>query len=394
MNEFVEVSKAKELLKVLAKSAKSEVVNLNESLGRFISAPVFSSMNVPSFDNSGMDGYAFCWEDSGESRKLVAVVQAGKFPEFALQKGTAVRIFTGAPIPKGADTVVQQELVMVVGDTIFFDLRKLSKGLNVRKAGSQCVEGELILISGTKVTPGTIGLLASLGIERVEVFATPKISIILTGDEIIEIGQELQAGQIYNANGPALLACLGALGIHNVDVFHVKDEKTEVSKVISKAIGGSDVVLLTGGISVGDYDFVKESLFENDVEQVFYKAKQKPGKPIFVGTKDEKLIFALPGNPASVLTCFIQYVRPTLHQLVGNPDAWSKPTYYAIDSDFNKKSPLTFFLKAKLENGRAVILPAQESFNLLSFGIADGVVEIPQDLEHVEAGSPVAFYPW
>ena len=306
-----------------------------------------------------MDGYAFCWEDSGDSRKVVAVVQAGKFPDFTLQKGTAVRIFTGAPIPKGADTVVQQELVTVVGDTIFFEQDKLSKGLNVRKAGSQCMAGELILNSFTKVTPGTIGLLASLGIGVVEVFAAPKVSIILTGDEIIEIGQELQSGQIYNANGPSLLACLHALGIGDVKVFHVKDEKTEVIGIISKAIESSDVLLLTGGISVGDYDFVKEGLLENGVEQIFYKIKQKPGKPIFVGSKGQKLIFGLPGNPASVLTCFIQYVRPSLQQLLGNPDAWSRPAYYSIDSDFTKKSPLTFFLKAKLENGRAVILPAQ-----------------------------------
>lgn len=154
------------------------------------------------------------------------------------------------------------------------------------------------------------------------------------------------------------------------------------------------MVLLTGGISVGDYDFVKGSLAENGVEQLFYKVKQKPGKPIFSGFKGQKLVFALPGNPASVLTCFIQYVKPCLLRLMGNSSAWQTPTYFPIASDFNKKAPLTFFLKAKLENGRVVILPAQESFNLLSFGVADGLVEIPQELEHVEEGSMVAFYPW
>lgn len=394
MHEFVDVSKAKELLKGLAISPKSHIIPLSQAVGKFTSNPVFAPMNVPSFDNSGMDGYAFAWDDLGESRKLAQVVQAGVNPDFTLEKGTAVRIFTGAPVPRGADTVVQQEWVTVIGDTIFFELEKLVKGMHVRKAGSQCQTGELILNSGTQVTPGTIGLLASLGIEQVEVISSPSLSIILTGDEIIEIGQALQPGQIYNANGPALIAYLSQMGITEVKVLKVKDEKSEVTRVIGEALEASDVVLLTGGISVGDYDFVKGSLVENGVEQLFYKVKQKPGKPIFAGVKGQKMVFALPGNPASVLTCFIQYVKPFLLRLLGNPDAWNAPVYFPIASDFNKKAPLTFFLKAKLDNGRVIILPAQESFNLLSFGIADGVVEIPQELEHVEAGSLVAFYPW
>ncbi|MFC5191052.1 molybdopterin molybdotransferase MoeA [Algoriphagus aquatilis] len=394
MHEFVDVSKAKELLKGLAISPKSHIIPLSQAVGKFTSNPVFAPMNVPSFDNSGMDGYAFAWDDLGESRKLAQVVQAGVNPDFTLEKGTAVRIFTGAPVPRGADTVVQQEWVTVIGDTIFFELEKLVKGMHVRKAGSQCQTGELILNSGTQVTPGTIGLLASLGIEQVEVISSPSLSIILTGDEIIEIGQALQPGQIYNANGPALIAYLNQMGIKEVKVLKVKDEKSEVTRVIGEALGASDVVLLTGGISVGDYDFVKGSLAENGVLQLFYKVKQKPGKPIFAGVKGEKMVFALPGNPASVLTCFIQYVKPFLLRILGNPDAWTAPAYFPIASDFNKKAPLTFFLKAKLDNGRVIILPAQESFNLLSFGIADGVVEIPQELEHVEAGSLVAFYPW
>lgn len=394
MHEFVDVAKAKELLKGLAISPKSQILPLSQAVGKFTSSPVFAPINVPSFDNSGMDGYAFAWEDDGESRKLAQVVQAGSSPDFTLEKGTAVRIFTGAPVPQGADTVVQQEWVTVVGDTVFFELAKLTKGLNVRKAGSQCLGGELILNSGTQITPGTIGLLASLGIQEVEVFSAPSISIILTGDEIIEIGQPLHPGQIYNANGPALISYLDQMGITEVTVLKVKDEKSEVTRVIGEALESSDVVLLTGGISVGDYDFVKGSLAENGVDQLFYKVKQKPGKPIFSGFKGEKLVFALPGNPASVLTCFIQYVKPCLLRLMGNPSAWQTPTYFPIASDFNKKAPLTFFLKAKLENGRVDILPAQESFNLLSFGVADGVVEIPQELEHVEEGSMVAFYPW
>lgn len=394
MEEFVTVGRAKELLQSLHIPRKTEQLPLTKAIGKLIAAPILAPMQVPSFDNSGMDGYAFAWEDTGESRKLAQVVQAGSNPDFTLEKGTAVRIFTGAPVPKGADTVVQQEWVTVVGEVIFFEVEKLNQGQNVRKAGSQCKKGELILPAETPITPGTIGLLASLGISEVEVFASPKVSIILTGDEIVELGDSLRPGQIYNSNGPALQSYLTQIGIAEVQILKVKDEEAAVVQVIREAMDSSDVVLLTGGISVGDYDFVKGGLEKNGVKQLFYKVRQRPGKPLFAGKKDEKLIFALPGNPASVLSCFIQYVKPCLQHLMGNPSAWAVPQFYPIAADFEKKPPLTFFLKAKLENGRVVILPAQESFNLLSFGVADGLAEIPQDQEHAEEGSLIAFYPW
>ncbi len=392
--EFVTVSKAKELLKSLDLPKKTEFVSLGKFLGKYTASPIISPMNVPSFDNSGMDGYALAWEDLGESREVVNVIQAGSGTDFQLKPGTAVRIFTGAPVPKGADTVIQQELVTRVGDRIFFEQDKVFQGMNVRKAGAQCQAGEMVVGSNSLVTPGTIGLLASLGILEAEVFVSPKVGIILTGDEIIEIGNSLAPGQIYNANGPALQAYLQLLGIENCQIFKVKDEASEVTRVIGEALGQVDLLLLTGGISVGDFDFVRPSLFENGVDQVFYKVKQRPGKPLFVGRKKEKIVFALPGNPASVLSCFVQYVKPLLQEWMGKVDSWSVPTYLPISSDFNKNAPLTFFLKAKLDSGRAVILPGQESFNLLPFGIADGLVEIPDDLVHVEEGTLVAFYSW
>lgn len=339
MEEFVTVGRAKELLQSLHIPRKTEHLPLNKAIGKLIAAPILAPMQVPSFDNSGMDGYAFAWEDAGESRKLAQVVQAGSNPDFTLEKGTAVRIFTGAPVPKGADTVVQQEWVTVVGEVIFFEVEKLNQGQNVRKVGSQCKKGELILPAETPITPGTIGLLASLGISEVEVFASPKVSIILTGDEIVELGDSLRPGQIYNSNGPALQSYLTQIGIADVQILKVKDEEAAVVRVIREAMDSSDVVLLTGGISVGDYDFVKGGLEKNGVKQLFYKVRQRPGKPLFAGKKDEKLIFALPGNPASVLSCFIQYVKPCLQHLMGNTSAWAVPQFYPIAADFEKSRP-------------------------------------------------------
>jgi molybdopterin molybdotransferase len=236
--------------------------------------------------------------------------------------------------------------------------------------------------------------LASLGVEEVSVFAAPLVSIILTGDEVVEVGQALQPGQIYNANGPALLGYLSQLGISTVKVYKVKDDPNEVIRVIGEALATSDVLLLTGGISVGDFDFVKEGLAENGVETLFYKVKQKPGKPLLAGIKGSKLVFALPGNPASVLTCFMQYVKPSLGQWMGNPAAWEQPSRYPLATNWEKQVKLTVFLKARLVSGVVEVLSGQESFNLLSFGSADGLIEIGEDQQALKEGTLVSFYPW
>ena len=394
MKEFIDVSEAKIILKSLQMQGNPIFLPLEKSLGRFTSLAVFAPMDVPSFDNSGMDGYAIAWSEAGESREVVDVIQAGANPDFDLEPGKAVRIFTGAPVPKGADTVIPQEYIERTGNEISFEANRFSKGNNVRKKGAQCKTGEEIVAAGSKITPGTIGLLASLGIGEVEVFPSPKIALILTGDEIIDLGNPLQAGQIYNANGPALQAYLELLGINELTIYKAKDEESEVTRVIGEALANSDFLLLTGGISVGDYDFVKESLEKNEVEQLFYKIKQRPGKPLFAGKKGNKLVFALPGNPASVLSCFMQYVKPCLMEWMGNSAAWAGPYYLPIAQDYNKRTELTFFLKAKIETGKITLLSGQESFNLLPFGVADGLAEIPLALEHVQKGSLVAFYPW
>ncbi len=230
--------------------------------------------------------------------------------------------------------------------------------------------------------------------EEVSVFAAPQVSIILTGDEVVEVGQMLHPGQIYNANGPALLGYLSQLGIADVKVYKVKDDPSEVIRVIGEALAFSDVLLLTGGISVGDFDFVKEGLAENGVETLFYKVRQKPGKPLLAGVKGSKLVFALPGNPASVLTCFMQYVKPCLAQWMGNPTAWEQARSYPLATNWEKQVKLTVFLKARLEGGQVEMMPGQESFNLLSFGSADGLIEIGEDQQALKEGTLVPFYPW
>ena len=398
---MISVSEAKAILQKQQIHRQVIILPISESCGYFLAEAITSRLDVPSFDNSAMDGYAFCWDDDflknkdeGISLQVVGEVAAGSFRDQVLEKGQAVRIFTGAPIPAGADTVIMQEKVQRQGDQIFIQKDQLEKGSHVRYRGSQCKDGAVVANPGKKITPGMVSLLASVGIGEVKVWKSPSVSLLLTGNEIKNVGEQLQVGQIYNANGPALEAWLSYLGVGKITTRKVSDDKEEVIESIAKALEESDIVLVTGGISVGEYDFVQVAMQENGVEPLFYKLKQRPGKPLFVGKKGAKMVFALPGNPASVLSCFMQYVKPFLLSWKGDESAWEQFELLSLMEGIEKKIPLTQFLKAEKLGSQIRVLQGQESFNLISFGTASGFVEIPEEVEKLDAGSLVKFYPW
>lgn len=391
---MITVKQAKEILQQNIPSKKVGKVSLRDAAGLVCGEDVFSPMDVPSFDNSAMDGYAIAWEAGVQSWELDGEVAAGAKETSSLAKGKAMRIFTGAPIPEGADTVIQQEWVTVSGNTISLQNQSLEKGMHVRKKGAQTQLGSLILTKGSLITPGGIGLLASVGMANVSVFLPPRVVVIITGNEIKEVGETLEHGQIYNANGPVLDAYLKQEGIKEVDFIRVEDHAASIRQAIQRALSNADLVLLSGGISVGDYDFVKEGLEKEGVQELFYKIKQKPGKPIFAGIKEQQLIVALPGNPASVITCFNQYVKPAICQWMGKKADWESKSFLPLASPVKKSPNLTFFLKIKIADNHVQILPGQESFNLIAFAQADGFAEIPEGVDFLDAGEQVAVYLW
>lgn len=391
---MIGVAEAKQILRQLDLPRKKIKIPISQASGYFLAEPVFSKIDVPSFDNSAMDGYAFIWEENLQSLQLIGEVSAGAKLNSTLGAGEAVRIFTGAPLPEGADSVIMQEKVKRNGAEIYFDLSESEKGKHVRYQGSQCRIGDRVANTGSKITPGMVSLLASVGVEEVKVWEAPKVSLIITGNEIKDLGEKLNAGQIYNANGPALESWLRDLGIHEINQIKVRDEKEAVIFGLKAALEISDLVIFTGGISVGDYDFVKESVEANQVGELFYKLKQRPGKPLYAGQKAGKVVFGLPGNPGSVLSCFMQYVKPLIRTWLGDAKAWREYVEVPLADDFEKKIPLTQFLKAELKEGKAHVLMGQESFNLIAFGMADGFVEIPEQIDIIQAGEKVKFYPW
>jgi molybdopterin molybdotransferase len=393
---MISVNEAKSILKQSSILGKNEQIPLEDSFGRYLAEDIFSPLDIPFFDNSAMDGYAIKWKDGDNSRKLRLFdkIKAGDLKESGIETDEAIRIFTGAPVPKGADTIIPQEWVKVDGEKITFDIGKFEKGANSRSKGAQNKKGDLIAHKGSHISPGMVGLLASIGLAKVPVHSLPSVGIILTGDELLEIGQEMQFGKVYNSNGPVLKTYLQQLGIEEIDMLEAVDDLEILQKTIDGFLNKFDVLILSGGISVGDYDFVKKCLENSGVKQLFYKIRQKPGKPIYVGQKNKQWVFALPGNPASTLTCFNQYVKPCLMAWMGSADSFEPTGIFPLFSEFNKKTGITLFLKAKMSNGQVHILPGQESFNLISYGTANCIAEIEEESDYMEAGTKVKVYSW
>jgi molybdopterin molybdotransferase len=393
---MISVSEAKKILNDHLILGKRIFVDLGAANGLVLAEDIFSPIDIPSFDNSAMDGYAICWQEDNPVRNLrpISKSKAGDMVVLTLDQNEAIRIFTGAPVPAGADTVIPQEWVKTENGQLVFDPEKFKKGANFRAKGAQNKSGDLIAKKGSPITPGMVGLLASVGMEKIPVYSPPAIGIILTGDELEEIGKPLAFGKIYNANGPILESYLHQLGIHAIQIGKAIDEPEKLQEKINDYLGKYDILILSGGISVGEYDYVKEGLHQAGVKELFYKVKQKPGKPLFVGQRKNQWIFALPGNPASTLTCFNQYVKPCIEAWMGKTDIWKPSGTYPLADNFEKTTGLTFFLKAKLENEKVIILPGQESFNLISYGSANCISEVGEEVQFLEKGTKVNIYEW
>ena len=391
---MISVTAARRILSENSERSEKTTVSLQKSRGRILAKDIHSPIDVPSFDNSAMDGYAMNFDGKWNEWELEGVIQAGDTSLIEVKTGKAVRICTGAKIPAGADTVIQQELIErnEEAGSITYQQDKIKKGSNVRLKGSQCKKGGLILKKGTLITPGAIGLLASVGVAEVKIYIPATVGYIITGDELKEVGTSLKDGEIYNSNGPMLQALLADIGIEKVVEYKAIDDKIELQKKIDEALEKHDVLLLSGGISVGDYDFVKDCLANAGVEELFYKLKQRPGKPLFAGKKDKKWIFALPGNPASVLSCFNQYVKPCLKFMMGHGEVWKPDRVLELEKDHPKKPGFTFFLKGRAEGDQLTILGGQQSFNLQSFSAANCLVELDEESDMVKAGTPVKIY--
>ncbi len=390
---MITVEEAFELVqKNIIPTTKTQKQSISKSLGFVLAETVLSPINMPPFRQSAMDGYALHPDSNREQENsiytIIDEVKAGDGHHPILKAGEAVRIFTGSAVPDSANTVIMQEKVTAEGTQLTIN-ETFSINENIRPLGEQVKKGAIALKKGTQLTPAAIGYLTTLGISEIEVFTKPSIAIVTTGNELIEAGQELTYGKIYESNSVMLQTALQSLGFDQVTITKVKDDFISTKNSLEKAISENDLVLISGGISVGDYDFVGKALLELGIEQIFYKVKQKPGKPLFFGKMKNKPVFALPGNPASALNSFYVYVQPSLQKLSGNLDFSLNRLKAKLTADYFKKGPRAQFLKASVKNGKVTILEGQSSAMLYTFAIANAFVYVPAEVNNLSKGDSV-----
>lgn len=385
------IEDAKALIKTHTLSPKESKQHIKDSLGFVLSQDVYSPINLPSFHQSAMDGYAISFSTPTTRFKIIAEVKTGDIQALTIKKGECARIFTGAMIPQGTTAVVMQEKVVANVDEINLEEPPI-KGSNIRLTGEQIKKNQIALNKGTVLNPAGIGFLTALGITDVYVYQKPSISIIVTGNELSRPNEKLEPGKTYESNSQMLASALNASGYTSDNIVWVKDDLKNTTQELELASKKSDVVIVSGGISVGDHDYVEKALQNIGVKEVFYKVNQKPGKPMFFGHNETTLFFGLPGNPSASLICFYHYVLLSLKMMSGFKDVELEKRELISQNNFIKKGSRPQFLKAKTNQSQVQLLEGQSSAMLHTFAQANALVYLPEPQQNVVIGDKITAY--
>lgn len=392
------VQKARKYIRdYLSPVQTKECLPLRSALGRVLAEDILSPFNVPNHDNSAMDGYALNADDlqpSGQTTlRITGTAFAGNAYAGKVGRGECVRIMTGAVMPPGCDSVVIQEQVQITGESISFGAG-VQRGQNLRYAGEDLKRGQTVFPAGHLVRPADLGLIASLGMGEVKVYRRLRVAFFSTGDELASIGQTLAEGQVYDSNRYTLYGMLARLGVEIIDMGVVRDDPQLLENALKEAAACADVILTSGGVSVGEADYMKQLL--NQLGQVvFWKIAMKPGRPLAFGKIGSAHYFGLPGNPVSVMVTFYQFVREAVLVLMGQPDPAPVPLLPAICVESLKKAPgRTEFQRGSLfleQDGSWKVRPIgnQGSGVLRSMSEANCFIVLPESCGNVPAGETV-----
>lgn len=379
----------------------TETVAIRESLHRVLAEEIHSNINVPSHTNSAMDGYAIRSQDipstNHKSLKLIGTSWAGRPFDGAVNENECVRIMTGAVMPANTDTVVMQEHVEVNNDNITID-KKQKANQNVRQAGEDIAKGDVVFQPGKYINPADIGLIASLGIGEVNVYRKPRVAFFSTGDELVSIGTELKEGQIYDSNRYTLWSMLTRLGVEINDLGVIKDTPEAVENAFIHASEKADIVITSGGVSVGDADFVKATL-EKLGEVNFWKVAMKPGRPLAFGKINNAYFFGLPGNPVSVMVTFYIFVQAAIEKLMGHTPKPRIQLQAISNSDLRKRPGRVEYQRGVYtlnDNGEYQVTKTgqQGSGILRSMSDANCFIYLPMESEGVRKGQTVEIWPF
>ncbi|HVT26838.1 MAG TPA: gephyrin-like molybdotransferase Glp [Lacipirellulaceae bacterium] len=406
---MLNVEEALKLVEEHAARLAPRRVPLREAMGLVLAEEVTSDINSPPYDKALMDGYAVRSADREPERQILEEIAAGAVPHLPLTPGTASRIMTGAPIPEGADAVVQVEHTELVDDyTVRLHNVEIMPGRNVLKMGASLRAGETILRRGTRLRAIEIAVLAEIGHAMVTVVPRPRLAILPTGNELVSVGERPASGQIRNSNGPMLLAAAGRAEVDAIELGIARDNREELARWIEQGLS-ADVLVLSGGVSAGKFDLVPKVLTELGVTLVFHQVALRPGKPLWFGVKTDGqrrvLVFALPGNPVSSLVCFELFVRPAIAALAGRGFVQLSTIQAKLSHTYEHKGGRAACLPARLTTATqgpagtgadqlssplVEILPWQGSADMATLTRANALACLPVDTRRFEPGSELS----
>ena len=399
MAELISVAEAQRLVLERAKPLEAERVPIERATGRVLAQSAAAVVNLPPFASSAMDGYALRSADTASAPVVLPVVEriaAGSPASRSLAAGEAMGIATGGVVPEGADAVVPIEVVEENEEGLSV-ASPVTAGANVRDPGGDVRAGETVLEPGVALGPGQVGALAAAGVSEVQCTKRPRVGILVTGSELRQPGEALEPGQIYESNGLLLATALGLAGAVPAQLGVVADDEAEHRRTMERALLGFDMLITTGGASVGPHDLVRKVQAELRVEELFWGVAMKPGKPVAFGVRRDHLVFNLPGNPVSVLATFELLVRPAINALLGLPDplpAFRKGTLAAAVRRNADRDELVRATRRR-DDGAEVLEPlsGQESHMIVRAGRANALVWVEAGEGELAAGSPVRYLP-
>ena len=396
MKTFISVAEARAIVLSRVDALPSESIPVKGALGRTLRTAIVSRDNIPPFDNSAMDGYAVRSADLAALPKVLRVIddiRAGTMPKRAVEPGACARIMTGAPSPPGADAVAPVEWTQEQGPESVVFHRAPRPGEHIRRAAEDVRAGDTVMEPGRIITPPMIGMMTALGYPTVEVGRHPRVAVVSTGDELSAASEALSPGKIRDSNGPALAAQVVSAGGEALEPLRASDDPQAIRRSVETALA-ADVLVFSGGVSVGTHDFVKEVLDEMGMETLFWKVRQRPGKPLAFGLLRKRLVFGLPGNPVSSAICFEQYVRPAIAKMLGRATLMRPHRKATLAASARKKAGLHYIARGIASFGPSGALEVRDTgpqaSNLYSSMMkANCLFHMEESMENPAAGTRV-----
>ena len=396
MKSFISLEEAIDILDENVKAIGTEEIDLINATGRVLAEDIYSLIDNPPFNKSAMDGYAILAENSGSNDKIKIIdkVFAGEVSNYEVTNKTAIRIMTGAPIPNGANAVIKQEDTIKNDEEHITLTKKIKANDNICFKGEDIKKGSLLVNKNKKIDFADIGIIASSGISKIKVYKNPKIALLCTGDEVIDVNSDLTEGKIFNSNKYTIMARVCELGYNILEVKHVRDIEGDIEKYIENISQNVDLIITTGGVSVGEKDLLNHAIDNIGGKRLFWKVKMKPGSAVLCSIVNNALVVSLSGNPTAALTAFELFVKTSIEKLSGIEKIEVKREKATLCDNFNKKSPQRRFIRGRvvIEEGKqkVYITQVKSGNGILSSNLnSNCMIEVEGGSEALHSGETV-----